>query len=74
MLEGNCSPSESRELTVLEPESDAPRLVRATAPQACFLAQLIASAEKLPQYSQKRRAVPQEVEAAYREAMARFAA
>ena len=74
MLEGNCSPSESRELVVLEPERDAPHPRRTTAPQASFLAQLIASTEKLPQFSEKRRAVPQEAEAAYREAMARFAA
>ena len=72
MLEGNYSPSESRDLVVLDPESDAPKPRRAAPPQASFLAQLIASAEKLPQYADKRRAVPQEAETAYREAMARF--
>ena len=72
MLEGNCSPSESRELVVLDPERETPQPRRSSAPQASFLAQLIASAEKLPQFSDKRRAVPQEADAAYREAIARF--
>ena len=72
MLEGNCSPSESRDLVVLDPERETPQPRRAAAPQAPFLAQLIASAEKLPQFADKRRAEPQEAEAAYREAMARF--
>jgi hypothetical protein len=71
MREGICSPSanESRALVVLEPVNDVQRPRCAAPPRASFLAQLIASAEKFPQYSDKRRAVPQEADAAYRDTM-----
>jgi hypothetical protein len=72
MLEGNCSPSESRDLVALDPERETPQPRRSSAPQASFLAQLIASAEKLAQFADKRRAVPREAEAAYRKTKARF--
>jgi hypothetical protein len=74
MLEGNRSPSESRDLVVLEPDAGAGRPRRATPPQAAFLAQLIASAGKVPQFSDKRRAMPREADAAYHDVIARIRA
>lgn len=74
MLEGNRSPSESRELVVLEPECGSVRPRRATPPQAAFLAHLIASAEKVPQFCDKRRAMPREADAAYHDVIARLRA
>ena len=74
MREGNCSPSESTALTVVEPQTRAPHPHRAAAPQAPFVAHLIASANKVPQFCDKRRVEPQEAEAAYRDAIRRFRA
>jgi len=72
MREGNCSPSGCTALVVTEPRIDAQRIHRTIAPQAPFLAHLIASANKVPQFCDKRRAEPQEAEAAYRNVMARL--
>ena len=74
MPEGNCSPSanESRALVVLEPASDAPHPHRVVHPQAQFLAHLIACAEHVPQLCEKRRAAPQEAEAAYQDVIKRL--
>jgi hypothetical protein len=74
MREGNCSPSGSTALTVVEPRPDATRSHRTAAPQAAFLAHLIASAGHIPQFCDKRRVEPQEAEAAYRDAIKRFGA
>ena len=74
MLEANDSPSESRALVVLEPDCVEPRSHRCAPLQATFLAHLIASAEKLPQFCDKRRAGPQEADAAYQDAIKRFIA
>jgi hypothetical protein len=72
MREGNCSPSGSTALTVVEPQVDAVRPHRAAAPQAAFVAHLIASANKVPQFCDKRRVEPQEAEAVYQDAIKRF--
>ena len=74
MPEGNCSPSESesRALVVLEPVNGALRPRCAAPPQAAFLAQLIASTEQFPQFSDKRRAAPQEADVAYRNVIERL--
>jgi predicted O-linked N-acetylglucosamine transferase (SPINDLY family) len=74
MLEGNCSPSECRALVPLETEGAEPHSHRAAPMQAAFLAHLIASTEKVPQFCGRRRAGPEEAEAAYQEAIARFSA
>jgi len=74
MREGNCSPSGSTALTVVEPQTRAPRPHRAAAPQAAFVAHLIASAEHVPQFCDKRRVEPQEADAAYQDAIKMFRA
>ena len=74
MLEGTCSPSESRALVCIEPELVAPRTHRVTHCDSTFLAHLIAMAEQVPQMRERRRAEPQEVDAVYQDAIRRFAA
>ena len=72
MLEGNCSPSESRELIALEPEIIAPPPQHRTRCDAGFLAHLIAMTEQVPQLREKCRAAPGEAAAAYAAANQRF--
>ena len=74
MLEGNCSPSESRALVCLEPESAAPHPHRVVHRESTFLTHLIAMAEQVPQMRERRRAEPAEAAAAYQSSLDRFSA
>ena len=58
MLEGNCSPSESRALVCVEPEFVAPHPHRVVHRESTFLTHLIAMAEQVPQMRERRRAEP----------------
>ena len=74
MLEGNCSPSESRALVRIEPEAVAPHSHRVTHCDAAFIAHLIAMVEQVPQTREKCRAAPQDADAVYQDAIRRFSA
>ena len=74
MLEGNCSPSESRALVCVEPESVAPHPHRVVHREPAFLTHLIAMAEQVPQMRERRRAEPAEAAAAYQSSLERFSA
>jgi hypothetical protein len=71
MPEGNRSPSECRDLVAIEPEIVPPPHFRPRCNSA-FVAHLIAMAEQVPQLREKRRAEPQEANAAYADALRRF--
>lgn len=72
MLEGNDSPSECRELVVVEPEILPPLPPCRVRRNAAFLTHLIATKEQVPQLRERRRAEPEEADAVYRAAMKRF--
>lgn len=74
MLEGNCSPSESRALVCVEPETAAPHTHRVPRSDAAFIAHLIAMVEQVPQTREKCRAEPQDADAVYQDAIRRFSA
>jgi hypothetical protein len=74
MREGNCSPSGSTALTVVEPQIRAPRPHRVTYNDAAFITHLIAMAEQVPQMREKCRAAPLEAETVYQDAIKRFRA
>ncbi len=74
MLEGNCSPSESRALVCIEPEFVVRRPHRVTHCDSTFLTHLIAMAEQVPQMRERRRAEPHEADAVYQDAIKRFSA
>jgi hypothetical protein len=74
MLEGTCSPSESRALVCIESEFVAPRLHRVTHCDSAFLTHLIAMAEQVPQMRERRRAEPLEADAVYQDAIRLFSA
>lgn len=72
MPEGNRSPSECRDLVAIEPQTmPPPPRVRQRCDSA-FVAHLIAMAEQVPQLRDKRRAEPDEANAAYAAALRRF--
>jgi len=74
MPERSDLPSSSRALVPLIPlasRHDAPHR-RPVRPTASFLTHLIATAEKVPQACEKRRADPTEVIAAYRSTISRL--
>jgi hypothetical protein len=60
------SPSSHRALVALAAAADPTHSYRPLPPTATFLAQLIATAQKLPQARARRRAEPAEAIAAYR--------
>jgi hypothetical protein len=74
MLEGNCSPSESRALVCLEPESVEPHAHRVTRRDAPFVTNQIAMAHHVPQVRERCRAEPAEAAAAYQSSLERFSA
>jgi hypothetical protein len=66
------TPVPGRALVPLAAEPQQPHPHRSVQRTASFVAQLIASASRLPQARQRRRAEPAEVIAAYRETVERI--
>jgi hypothetical protein len=74
MREGNRSPSGCRELVPIGPAAAAPPPRFRPRCDSAFVAHLIAMAEQVPQLREKRRAEPDEANAAYAAALQRLRA
>jgi hypothetical protein len=72
MQPANDSPSSSRALVTLAAQTNEHQPHRPIQRVACFITQLIATAGRLPQTRERRRADPTEVIAAYRATVERL--